>query len=249
MDIDYSIVIPAYNEERLLGATLKCVADAMRSVADGLAPLNGEVIVVDNNSTDNTAAIAAEAGTQVVFEPVNRIASARNAGGRAACGRYILFLDADTPLTGDLLTAVLLRLESGEFYGGGARITFDTKVPLSAELFTNAWAWYSRTFGVAAGCFVYCLREAFDDVGGFPTELYAGEELYFCKRLKKWGRQRGLRFSFLDDPPVVTSARRLQTQSIAQLLVVMVTLGLFRPLLRSRWFCGMWYGGRSKQKA
>lgn len=241
---DYSIIIPAYNEESFLGETLRSVEAAMRGLvahAEPISVLVGEVIVVNNNSTDATASIAEEAGARVVFESVNQIAAARNAGGRAAHGAYLLFLDSDTPLTTELLAAVLGRLRSGEFYGGGARIAFDAPLPLVARWFTDAWAFYSRTFGVAAGCFVYCLREAFDDVGGFPTELYAGEELYFSKRLKKWGRPRQMRFSFLDDPPVVTSARRLQTHSTWRLFLLMLTLGLFRPLLQSKWFCGMWY--------
>ena len=72
---DYSIIIPAYNESRYLPDTLENIHQAMASIR-----LQGEVIVTDNNSTDNTAELAQQQGATVVFEPVNQISRARNAG-------------------------------------------------------------------------------------------------------------------------------------------------------------------------
>src|SRR5262245_38553359 len=85
---------------------------------------SGEVIVVDNNSNDRTAQIAAEAGARVVREPFNQISRARNAGARAATGDHFLFLDADTLPTHVLLGSALTRLLSGLYVGGGAIISF-----------------------------------------------------------------------------------------------------------------------------
>ena len=82
MTICYSIIIPAYNEEKWLSRTLAAVRESMDSL-----PLPGEVIVVDNNSTDRTDRIARQNNAQVVFEPVNQISRARNSGARAARGR------------------------------------------------------------------------------------------------------------------------------------------------------------------
>ena len=67
-----SVVVPAYNEERLLPATLANLRN--------LLPAASELIVCDNNSTDGTAQIARAFGAVVVFEPVNQIARARNTG-------------------------------------------------------------------------------------------------------------------------------------------------------------------------
>jgi len=80
--IDYSVIVPAFNEEAFLGHTLDALRQAMATVS-----LHGEVIVTDNNSTDTTAEIAAASGAKVVFEPVNQISRARNAGARQAAGR------------------------------------------------------------------------------------------------------------------------------------------------------------------
>ena len=75
----YAVVIPAYNEASHLPATLAAVGEAMRQI-----PQHGVLIVVDNNSTDATAAVAKAHGATVVFEPHNQISRARNAGARAA---------------------------------------------------------------------------------------------------------------------------------------------------------------------
>src|SRR5258706_12533982 len=73
-----SIVVPAFNEERLLGDSLAQI----KSAAKAFAPLgwDWEMIGCDNNSTDHTAEIARAAGARVVFEPINQIARARNSG-------------------------------------------------------------------------------------------------------------------------------------------------------------------------
>ena len=90
--MDYSIVIPAYNEEELLPRTLHALAAAMATT-----DLLGEVVVTDNNSTDATAAVAAAHGARVVFEPINQISRARNCGAAAALGDFLIFVDAKSP--------------------------------------------------------------------------------------------------------------------------------------------------------
>ena len=87
-----SIVIPAWNEEKLLPATLQALHSACASFS--AAGISWEVIVCDNNSTDRTAEVARASGASVVFEPVNQISRARNTGAAAASGSWLLFLDA-----------------------------------------------------------------------------------------------------------------------------------------------------------
>ena len=154
MATDYSVIIPAYNEEAFIGHTLDALRQAMATVS-----LNGEIIVTDNNSTDATAEIAKAGGARVVFEPVNQISRARNAGARQAAGRYLVFVDADTAVAPALLQAALDNLESGTCCGGGANVDMDVAVSRGARLTVNFWNWISRTFRLAAGCFVYCTRE------------------------------------------------------------------------------------------
>ena len=89
-----SIIIPAFNEESLITHCLNSLFDAINTQTS--PEFSYEVIVVDNNSTDNTAKIAQQAGAQVVFEPINQIGRARNAGAAVATGDWLLFVEADT---------------------------------------------------------------------------------------------------------------------------------------------------------
>src|SRR5262245_27581298 len=110
---EYSIIVPAYNEEKLLPATLANLRAAMATV-----PYSGELVVCDNNSTDRTADVARAGGARVVFEPVNHISRARNAGARAALGRWFVMVDADTHIEPALLASALERMASGRVAGG-----------------------------------------------------------------------------------------------------------------------------------
>jgi len=232
----YSIVIPAYNEQALLPKTLAAVRQAMTEVQ-----MAGEVIVVDNNSTDATAEIARDHGVQVVFEPVNQISRARNAGAQAAKGHLLVFLDADTLLSGALLRAALDNLASGRCCGGGAVVDFDKPMPWLVRGFRSFWNRRAVRSGLAAGCFVYCLREAFDEIGGFSEKVYASEEIWLSRALRLWGKKRGLAFCVITEATAVTSARKLEWFSMWHMAAVLLTMLLFPLALRIRWLCWAWY--------
>jgi glycosyltransferase involved in cell wall biosynthesis len=233
--MDYTIIIPAFNEERFLPGTLTALQKAM----DGVA-LSGQVIVVDNNSTDDTAGVAAAHGARVVFEPVNQISRARNAGAAVADTPYYVFIDADTAVSAKLLGTALEQLASGAVCGGGSTLVFD-HTPPRAEVMVRSWTWISTRLSVAAGSFVYCLREGFESVGGFSEAVYASEEIWFSRQLKRWGRERGLAFLVLDVDPVVTSARKLEWFSPLRMAVHTLVLALLPFLVRFRGACGPWY--------
>lgn len=233
----YSIIVPAYNEERWLPATLQAIAAARQD-----CPGEGEVIVVDNNSTDATAAIAAAAGARVVFEPLNQIARARNAGAAASTGRMLVFVDADTQITRGLLTEALARLEQGQACAVGASIRFDRSVGRILGLFLRFFNWAGRRYGLLAGSFIAVGRGAFEAVGGFPEEVYAGEELFLALKLRRWGRRHGrLPLQVVDSHPVTTSARKMDRYSTWGVLRAHLVFALFPWLLRSRRFCRFWY--------
>ena len=90
-----TLVIPAFNEERYLGETIKNVRRAEKEYKKKYSNADIELLVVNNNSTDNTEQVARDHGARVVFEKKNQIAASRNAGGRAAKGEIVAFLDAD----------------------------------------------------------------------------------------------------------------------------------------------------------
>jgi len=178
-----SIIIPAFNEEKLLAA---CLASVRGALAGCSRPdLASEVIVCDNNSTDATPRIAQEAGARVVFEPVNLISRSRNAGAAAASGDWLLFIDADSRLSTEALGAMLEAARSGRFVGGGSLIDFDSK-PWWGSVLLGSWSLLSLAFRWAAGSFVFCRADAFREVGGFPPDLAAGEEVGLSRDLKRW---------------------------------------------------------------
>ena len=83
----FSLVIPAYNEERLLPALLRTVSVARERYRYGADAV--QVIVADNASTDSTVAIADSHGCEVVRVEERRIATVRNGGARHAVGEIL----------------------------------------------------------------------------------------------------------------------------------------------------------------
>lgn len=220
-----SVVIPAYNEEKLLGACLASVRASFGAAA-ALSP-EYEVIVCDNNSSDSTPALAAAGGAKVVFEPVNQIGRARNAGAGAAAGDWLLFIDADSRLEAGTLRQLLAAIESGRCCGGGARV--------GLEGIPNRWGWavvalwnlISRVFRLAAGSFLFCRADAFREAGGFSGALYAAEEIDLSLKLKRWGRGRGLGFVILPGPHK-SSGRKFALYTPLDFLAVLLRL-VFTP--------------------
>jgi glycosyltransferase involved in cell wall biosynthesis len=209
-----SIVIPAYNEEGLLGGCLGSVREA--ASACGVRP---EVVVCDNDSTDSTGRIAREHGAKVVFEPVRLISRSRNAGASAATGDWLLFIDADSRLSPAVLSAMLEAARGGRCCGGGCLIAFD-RYPAWGALLVHSWNLLSRTLQLAAGSFLFCRAEAFREVGGFPSDLAAGEELFLSRALRKWGKAHGLDFAILTGVRHVSSGRKFYLYDFQELLPV-----------------------------
>ena len=240
MPPSYSLIIPAYNEQDQLARTLPLIRGAMAQVTQP-----GELIVVDNNSTDDTATVAREHGATVVFEPDNQIAKARNAGARAATSDALIFVDADTTPDGELLKqAVALMLED-KAVGGGGIVEMDTDVPWTVRLVLGFWNTISRLRGLPAGCFFFCQRDAFNEAGGFPESVYASEEIWLARKLRKLGKQRGQPMTILREPTVKTSARKTdQTFRVAGMMLLFM---VFPFAVRWRRFCGYWYKGKEPE--
>ncbi|MFH7326255.1 glycosyltransferase [Desulfurivibrio sp. C05AmB] len=233
----YALIIPAFNEAEELPVTLAAVRRAMAA-----QNLPGECIVVDNNSTDATAEVAKACGAdRVVHEPVNQIARARNAGAAASGAEFLIFVDADTRIEAALLTGALHLLRSGRCAGGGAVVRFEGETKIVGRWAIKLWEWISRLTRTAAGSFFFCRRDAFAAVGGFDVRLYATEEVWLSRRLRQWGRLRGQTFAIITDPPVWTSARKLQWYSSPRILGWIIFMLLMPIAVRSRRLCGFWY--------
>ena len=84
-----SVVIPAYNAQQTIAEAVE------QSVAQAKGPMEVEVVVVDDGSTDDTAEVAESVGARVIRQKNLGPASARNKGWESASGNLICFTDAD----------------------------------------------------------------------------------------------------------------------------------------------------------
>ena len=238
-----SVVLPAFNEEKLLPAALAAVREAASAFTS--RGWEWECVVCDNNSTDGTAAVARAAGATVVFEPVNQIGRARDAGARAATGDWLVFIDADSTPSSALFASIADRIASDRALGGGSTVELEPGTPCYARFVCGLWNLCSRLAGWAAGSCVWVEAEAFRAAGGFGTEYYAGEEVFLSRRLKTLARRSGRRFVILSDHPLRTSSRKLKLYTLTEagrfFFRMLFTAG--RAAKRPD-ACHLWYDGR-----
>src|SRR6266487_2576206 len=150
-EMKISVVVPAFNEERLLPGSLSSIRAAMEGIAR--RGWESELIVCDNNSTDRTAEIAKGAGAQVVFEPVNQIGRARNTGAARARGDWIFFVDADSRPGVELFLEAADCIHAGRCLAGGSTVAYEDPRP-GVALLTGIWNAVSRINKWAAGAFI-----------------------------------------------------------------------------------------------
>src|SRR5262245_45216187 len=101
-----SFIVPAHNEEALLGRTLSTLHNSVRALGEPY-----EIVVVDDASTDRTGEIAAEHDVRTISVSHRQIAATRNAGAAVATGDTLIFVDADTMITEPALRAAIDRSE------------------------------------------------------------------------------------------------------------------------------------------
>jgi len=218
-----SFIIPAYNEERLLGSTLRAVYATAATVGEPY-----EVIVVDDASSDRTSAVAISHGAHVVRVSNRQIATTRNAGAHQARGDVFIFVDADTLVDDIVVSAAIMALQGGAI-GGGAAFRYDGRIPLYARALAAPIIWFLRLARLGTGCFLFCTRASFEAVGGFDETLYGAEDLAFCRSLKRQGR-----FVVLSHP-VTTSGRKLRAHSFLETVRLLGAFALnSKRVLRER---------------
>ncbi len=225
-----SFIVPAWNEARLIGATLDAIHVAAVQLGEPY-----EIIVVDDASTDTTAEIAAGRGARVLSVKNRNIARTRNDGAAAARGDYLFFVDADTLVNQRVLRAALDRLHAGDV-GGGAVFRWDDPHRGLGRLLEFGVATLTRWAGLASGCFMFASRPAFEAVGGFDAGLMASEEWALSRALSRIGPFRVLPL------PVITSGRKLAAIRLRDVLRLGARAALRgRKALREREFAHLWY--------
>jgi glycosyltransferase involved in cell wall biosynthesis len=205
-----SVVIPAYNEEKYIG-------DCLQSVIDNRTDDFLEIIVVNNASTDSTAAVAQRfLGVRVVAEPQKGLTKARQRGLMEAKGDLIAYLDADTRMPAEWPAIVKEEFArhpdmvclSGPFH----YFDLPSRKKFFAELMwtlTAAPTYWLLGFMVLGANFV-AKRDALMQIGGFDTSIaFYGEDTNIALRLCKAGKVR-FRTRFY----IIGSGRRLTEEGL-----------------------------------
>ena len=184
-----SVVIPARDAADMIGRTVEA---ALAQDVDG----DFEVVVVDDGSTDQTAAVAERAGARVVRNgTATGPADARNAGAAAAAGELLAFTDADCEPQPGWLRAGVRELQQADIVQG--RVEPDPSADLGPFDHTITVREESGLFETAN---LFVRRDWFDRIGGFrafidPAQGHFGEDLVFGWKVVR----EGGRFAFAAD--------------------------------------------------
>jgi len=235
-----SVVIPAWNEEKSVGRAIDSLRRAIAHY-ERERGATAEIIVVDNNSSDQTSAVAREHGATVVFEPVNNIGKARNAGVRVASGKFIAFCDADNQVTENLLTLIHDHLSDPKTAGGGTWIQPE-RHSLKIDFFYFVWGIYVRCSRVGVGM-MHCRKEDFEAIGGFDETIFAAEDVQLAYDLRKLGKPRGQQFNLIRKGWIITSTRKIDQLPLHVMIGKIIGFGFgLQKKIRNKKYCEHWYG-------
>jgi len=185
----FSVIIPAHNEEKYLPRLLESIEVARSNYSRGRDQV--EVIVANNQSTDRTAEVAEAHGARVVNVEKRRIAAARNGGARAAGGKILCFIDADSALHPRTFDAIDRAMLSGRYVWGVTGAVLERKSFALMVTYCVAIPLVLLT-GLDTGL-SFCRREDFETVGGYDESRLYGEDVILPLALRRLGRQRGQR--------------------------------------------------------
>src|SRR5215469_589032 len=205
-----SVVIPALNEAERLPQLL---------VALDREPELREIIVADGGSNDGTPAVARQLGASVILTGGGRGGGLR-AGAAAASGDILLFLHADSVFPIGGLSAIAAALDRDPAIpGGNFRVVFDLDTPFARRL-AAVYAWI-RCFALYYGdSGIFVRRRVYDAIGGIkPMPIM--EDYEFVRRLERAGPT-----CRINDPPLVTSARRFRNRRWAVALWIWIKIHL-----------------------
>jgi len=222
-----SIVVPAYNEAALLPRLLDTIDAARDRFAGGRDQI--EVIVADNGSTDDTAAIARARGSVVAPVSKRMIAAARNGGAALATAPILCFVDADMQIHPETFNAIARTMNDRRYVGGATGVTMERwSIGIAitfAAILPLVWLTNMDT-GV-----VFMRREDYLKTGGYPEGRHYAEDVAFLWKLIRLGRSRGQRMTRLRAFKSIASTRKFDKYGDWHYFWMMpaLTLGTLRP--------------------
>ena len=236
--MNLTVTVPAFNESAYLPATL----DALETAAEHLRAHSGaevDIVVVDNNSTDGTAAVARSKGASVVHEPVQGIARARNAGAHHAHGDVLVFVDADTLVPPTLLEAIRDTMSDPACVGGGVDVESQPRRRFT-RLYLRGWRVLARCREMVQGSDSVLPEDVLEQVGGYDEQAWIGEDVDFYRAFSDAPGQAAARCGSIEQPRGQASSRRFDKWPLwkTPLWTNPLFIALFR---RRRAFWAGWY--------
>lgn len=210
-----SVIVPAYNEEALILATLDSISRSIEQLVESTV----EVIVVDNASTDKTYEVCVSNGFKVVRQERPGPAAARNAGARAASGDYLLFIDADVQVSRMAIPIMLATIASEGLVVGGLRAIYEPK-KLTSWFICAYWDRKRAQGGPCQGVAQFYESEVFANCGGYDESMWMSEDFDLYVRASRYSSKHGLAPArWVRDALVWPSSRRYDAWSNLRMLL------------------------------
>ena len=220
-----SVIIPAYNEESRLPITLERIGKAL-----AVAACPHEVIVVNNDSQDETQTIAEAFGARVVFEGEHNISRVRNKGAEHATGDVLVFIDADTLVPQTLFQEIAVAMEDEKCFGGAVAVEWGRLERKWMRVYLLGGKFWTTVLNMKQGATQFCRKLAFEKLDGYDQTIFMGEDVEFYWRLSRFARQHEGHLYFIENVKVISSARRFDKMSLWK------TLTLTNPIfIRLAW--------------
>ncbi|MBI5072768.1 glycosyltransferase family 2 protein [Candidatus Woesearchaeota archaeon] len=188
-----SIIIPAHNEEKYIGACLQSIKNQKFS--------DYEIIVVCDSCTDKTKQITQKYTKKVYEIKKKNVSAARNFGARKATGDVLVFLDADSVIASNLLVEINKAVKKG--YIGGVTKTKSLEDIWKANMMWALGNFFRHFYITASGVF-FCKANEFT---GYDESCHLAEDTDLILKLKQKGKLKYITNSYIK-----TSSRRLETE-------------------------------------
>jgi len=203
--MDFSVIIPAHNEEKYIEKTLKSL------------PKSAEKIVICNGCTDITEKIAKKFSKVISISEPN-VSKARNEGAKKATGNILIFLDADTVIKSENFLDEIKKTLNNSVVGTTKSISNSKSLRAKLAMnFKNLFLWTGWSSGI-----IFCKKEMFEKVNGFNESLTKKEDSNFIKKCLNFG-------SFgVADCFVITSMRRYEKYGYLKLMIYWIKETIFK---------------------
>lgn len=204
-----SVIIPALNEEKYIEKTLKSLKKQTYKKI--------EIIVVDNNSTDNTREIAKKYADKVIVERKRGVSIARNRGAREAKGEILIFVDADTCLEKNCIENLVKAYVKDKKIVCATGFVFSKGKLLYKIIYalTSLIAWFlSFIKPQFYGIIFSCKKNAFEKVKGFNENLITCEDIELTEKLAEVGKCK-----FIYKAKAFSSPRRLEKEGALKTVI------------------------------